>query len=203
MSVKISKNNSKLGIIPSINLTPIVSCREGCPCAADCYAMKGRFRFQNVRDNMNSNYMSYIADPDGYFEDIKREIDNGMVVYSYFRWHSAGDIVDARYLEGMVEVATQLGRTSFLAFTKKYELVNEYIENGGSIPDNLHIVFSAWGEALKLENPYNFPVAYVRFKDDAQNKSIPESASECSGKCSTCLQCWHLGKGESVVFNRH
>lgn len=203
MSVKISKTNSKLGVIPSINLTPIASCRDNCPCSGDCYALKGRFRFQNVKNNMAANYAAYREDPDTYFADIKREIDNGMVVYSYFRWHSAGDIVDMRYLQGMVDVANALNRTSFLAFTKKYELVNEYIASGGVIPDNLHIVFSAWGNSLSVDNPNDFPVAYVRFGDEERDSSIPENASECSGKCTTCLQCWNLGRGESVVFNKH
>ena len=140
------------------------------------------------------------------FEDIVAESGgfvDGMVVYSYFRWHSAGDIVDMRYLQGMVDVANALNRTSFLAFTKKYELVNEYIASGGVIPDNLHIVFSAWGNSLSVDNPNDFPVAYVRFGDEERDSSIPENASECSGKCTTCLQCWNLGRGESVVFNKH
>lgn len=203
MSVKISKTNSKLGVIPSINITPIVSCRPNCPCAKDCYAMKGRFRFHNARDNMAFNYESYKNNPSAYFDDICSAIDNGMISYSYFRWHAAGDIVDERYFDGMISVAKKLPRTSFLAFTKKYELVNSYIKYGGSIPSNLHIVFSAWGTSLPLENPYEFPVAHVRFKDPSENTSIPNSAVECSGDCSSCLQCWKIGRGESVVFNKH
>lgn len=201
MSVKISKTNSKLGIIPSVNLPPIITCRANAPCAKDCYAMKGRFRFSNVRDAMLSNYERYKTDPDGYFRDIKESINNGFVSYSYFRWHAAGDIVDEAYFEGMVRIATELSQTSFLAFTKKYELVNECIKNGTVIPANLHIIFSAWGSSLMVSNPYNFPVAYVRF--DKMGHDVPGSALECSGNCTICLQCWNIGNGESVVFDKH
>lgn len=203
MSVKISKTNSKLGLIPSVNLIPVVTCRKNCPCVKDCYALKGRYRFPNVKSNHEYNYQRYLSNPDGYFKDIELEINNGLVSYSYFRWHAAGDIVDERYFDGMVKVAIDLPNTSFLAFTKKFEIVNKYLRSGGIIPENLHIVFSAWGDSFKIKNPYRFPVAYVRFSDDSQNKTIPKEAVECSGNCTKCLQCWKIKKGESVVFNKH
>jgi len=203
LAVKISTTNSKLGLIPSVNLTPVVTCRKNCPCAKDCYARKGRYRFQNVKDSLMHNYNEYMRDATQYFEDIRHAINNGMVSYSYFRWHAAGDMVDEDYFKGMVDVATSLPLTSFLAFTKKYEIVNEFIANGGVIPSNLHIVFSAWGKELQFDNPYKFPVAYVRFKDTYRNTTIPETALECSGDCTNCLQCWNIKSGESVVFNKH
>ena len=202
MSIKISTTNSKLGLIPSVNMVPILTCRPNCPCAADCYARKGRFRFPNVVANMRNNYEEYIRDPDDYFEQVKKAINNGMISYSYFRWHAAGDIVDEAYFVGMVEVAKELPRTSFLAFTKKFEIVNEYVKQRGALPHNLHIVFSAWGNDFEVTNPYHFPVAYVRFHDK-DNSNVPDDALECSGDCTKCLQCWNIRRGQSVVFNKH
>ena len=203
LSVKISTTNSKLGLIPSVNLPPIITCRKNCPCADVCYALKGRYRFQNVKERHLHNYDAYLENPDEYFSAIKKCINNGLISYSYFRWHAAGDIVDERYFDGMVSVAKELPLTSFLAFTKKFELVNNYIKTKGTIPSNLRIVFSAWGDSFQIENPYNLPVAYVRFKDEKLNTGIPCTASECSGDCTTCLQCWNIKDGESVVFNKH
>ena len=201
MSVKISTSNSKLGLIPSVSLQPILSCRKDCPCASDCYATKGRYRFHNVKQSLAHNLQCYKDNPDKYFRDILEAL-SGIISYRYFRWHAAGDIVDENYFEGMVLLAKQLPFTSFLAFTKKFEIVNSYIKSGGQIPDNLHIVFSAWGDDFKVVNPYLFPVAYVRFKD-RENNNIPFDAAECSGDCTNCLQCWKIKKGESVVFNKH
>lgn len=203
MSVKISKSNSKLGIIPSVNLPPIITCRSDAPCIKECYALKGRFRFSGVRENMASNYDLYRDNSEEYFRGIKESIDNGFISYKYFRWHASGDIVDKQYLVGMVKIANDLPRTYFLAFTKKYELVNAFIDEGGVIPENLHIIFSAWGDSWKLLNPYNFPVAFVRFKAEDANSGIPDSAIECSGNCTSCLQCWNISRGESVVFDQH
>ena len=203
MSVKISRSNSKLGIIPSVNLPPVTTCRAGAPCIKECYALKGRFRFSGVKENMVYNYELYRRNPAEYFQGVKEAINNGFVSYSYFRWHAAGDIVDKQYLEGMIQIARELPQTSFLAFTKKYELVNEYLDDGGIVPENLHIVFSAWGDSWHVDNPYEFPIAFVRFKTETENRGIPESAVKCSGNCTSCLQCWNVKCGESVVFDKH
>lgn len=202
MGIKISTTNSKLGLIPSINLPPVTTCRKNCPCAKDCYATKGNFRFANVRQSMKNNYDEYLKSPDEYFNQVKRAINNGMITYSYFRWHAAGDIVDEQYFDKMVEVANELPRTSFLAFTKKFEIINTYVKSGGVIPKNLNIVFSAWGDNFQIDNPYGFPVAYVRFRNQ-NNNTIPSSAIECSGDCTSCLQCWNIKHGQAVVFNKH
>lgn len=203
MLIKISTTNSKLGIIPSVNLPPIITCRPNCPCVKDCYASKGNYRFSNVKNSLTNNYNIYLNNPETYFNEVKQSINNGLVSYSYFRWHAAGDFVDDNYFKNVVRLANELPLTSFLAFTKKYEIVNKYIEHGGNIPDNLHIVFSAWGNKLTINNPYAFPVAYVRFKDENENRNIPNTAIKCSGDCTNCLRCWNIKLGESVVFNKH
>lgn len=166
MSVKFSKTNSKLGAIPSVNLPPITTCRKGCPCAKDCYARKGNFRFKNVQESLRGNLNEYISNPDGFFEQILNEVNNGIVSYNYFRFHAAGDIVDDYYFKKMVEVASKRPFTKFLAFTKKFEIVNAYMQTVGAIPPNLRIVFSAWGDSFVVDNPYNFPVAYVRLNNE-------------------------------------
>ena len=202
MRVKISTTNSKLGLIPSVNLPPIESCRKDCPCSGDCYALKGRYRFKNVKETHKRNLQAYLDDPKQYFDDIYRAINNGIIVYSYFRWHASGDIVDKNYLIGMFDLARRLPTTSFLAFTKKFELVNEYVATN-DIPANLNIVFSAWDKDFKLDNPHNFPVAYIKFPDEERNTAIPLDAIECSGDCTHCLRCWDICRGQSVVFHKH
>ena len=203
MCVHISKTNSKLGVIPSVNMPPIVTCRDDCPCATSCYATKGRFRFPNVVRTLRDNYEEYISNPSKYFRDVQNAINNGMISYSYFRWHASGDIIDTPYFHGMIEIAHRLPNTSFLAFTKKFEIINQYISDGGVIPDNLHIVFSAWGASLEVPNPYSMPVAHVRFSDENENTAIPEDAEECLGNCQECLRCWNIRSGQSVVFVLH
>ena len=202
--VHLSKSNSKLGEIPSVSLPPIVTCRHNCPCSKICYATRGRFRFQSNRQHMQDNLDAYNNNHEAYFADIKKQLSDGIISYKYFRWHAAGDFVDVYYLAGVVRLATELPSTKFLAFTKKYELVNEWIAmNDGKLPENLNIVFSAWGKMIEIKNPYHLPVAYVKFNDESLNDFIPDNAVECNGDCTNCLSCWHIKKHESVVFHQH
>lgn len=111
--------------------------------------------------------------------------------------------MDYNYLLGMIKVANKCKQVKFLCFTKKFDIVNDYVNHGGKIPNNLKIVFSAWHKAFKVDNPFNFPVAYVFFKKEELNPDIPEMAIPCGGHCPECLACWSLKKGQSVFFNQH
>lgn len=202
--VYVSRNNSKLGAaIPSINLPPAVTCRPDAPCAGKCYAQKGRFRFANVKTKSEQNLQVWQQSPEFYAASIRIAAFHSR----FFRWHSSGDIPDLRYLAMMVQIAQQLPDTKFLCFTKKYELVNHYLSlPGASLPSNLTIVFSAWGDFLP-ENPHRLPVAYIRFRDQPDDPRIPQDAYPCPNFCGECVttggSCWDLKPGQSVCFNEH
>lgn len=199
--VHISNSISKLGAtIPSVNLPPIETCDLQAGCHQKCYAMRGRFRFKNVKDVVRRNLDIWKNDPDGF----ERDVEIAAFPARFFRYHSSGDIPDGAYLRMMVRVAERCPGTSFLCFTKKFRIVNEFIDSGGVIPANLHIVYSAWGDFIP-ENPHNFPVAYVKFKD--RESYIPKDAMPCQGYCGDCVQtersCWDLKPGQSVCFDEH
>lgn len=181
-----------------------ITCRSDAPCIKDCYGRRGNMIFKNYKNAMQRNLDIYIKSPELYYQCIHLELQ--MVPYRYFRWFVTGDIPDERFLPQVaVRLAEAHKETKFLMFTKKYELVNEYLDKG-KLPQNLTIVLSAWGNFLP-QNPHNLPMSYVRFKDDSMNEKIPLTAKECRGKCEDCLMvqegCWNLRKGESVVFKKH
>lgn len=200
--VHISKGVSKLGAdIPSVNLPAVVTCRPDAPCFATCYARKGRFSFSHNKDLLSKNLDMWLHSP----MDFERDVTIAAFHSRFFRWHSSGDIPDMAYLEMMNRVAKNLPNTSFLCFTKKYELVNEFIKRNGGLASNLRMVFSAWGNWLP-ENPNNLPVAYIRFRKTEVN-NIPAVAFKCPKYCGNCVMtgcsCWDLQCGESVVFDEH
>lgn len=100
----------------------------------------------------------------------------------------------------ILRITKKKKKVYFLAFTKKYELVNDYIMRGGDIPKNLKIVFSAWLD-FPMSNPYRFPVAH--YYDPKLKNKIPKSAFPCSGQCDQCFICWNLKKRQNVVFEKH
>lgn len=199
MEICISHNNSKLGAdIPSVSMPVGMTCRHDAPCFKKCYARKGHFLFKSVKEAYAKNLEAYKADPQFFFHYI-----SVMTRMSrFFRWHASGDIVDADYLKGMAQVARENPETKYLCFTKKFDIVNAYIDAGGEIPANLAIVFSGWNKGFKVDNPYDFPVTYVRFKK-GDNSHIPDDAIPCGGKCYECAACWQLRKGQSIYFDEH
>jgi hypothetical protein len=204
MIINISTSNKKLGkFIPSINLPPIKTCRPKTPCAKGCYACKGTWNYKNVKESLNNNLIQFGLNKDNFFNEIINYLNNGDVIYKYFRWHSSGDIINLDYLKGMIEVAKKCKQTKFLAFTKQFEIVNEYLASGEKIPSNLKIVFSAWDKEFTFKNPYNLPIAYLEFKKKELNPSIPQNAYKCSGECKSCKVCWFLKRKQSVKFTQH
>ena len=207
--MKISLTISKLGgQIPSVNLPPVITCRKNAPCTALCYARKGNFCYKNVKKSHLDNLEHYRKNPKNYFDSIITFL-SGLTTYKLFRWHSSGDIVDEEYFEGMIRVAEACPETKFLAFTKKYEIVNNWMAKalliGRKLPANLKIVFSMWDNEFNktVDNYYDFPTTWVYFKDPEKNGDIPQDAFPCIGKCYECFACWNLGKGHSTVFKQH
>ena len=195
---KVSNTNSKLGgQIYSINLPPVVTCRSDAPCFKGCYACKGNWLFPNVKNSLQHNLEAYKSNPTLFFESVAAQT----ALVRFCRWHSSGDIVDMQYFEGMCKVARKNKETHYLCFTKKYEIINEFLSKDKRIPKNLSIVFSAWSNWIP-ENPYDLPMTYVYGKE-FNNELIPKDAIPWSGKCETCQACWTLKKGQHVYFLKH
>ena len=198
-TVKISKGNSKLGAIPSVSLPSIKTCRN-CACQEKCYAQKLERLRPAVRNAYQHNLEVWIKDPETYW----REVEASIMMSRFFRFHVSGDIPSFKYLINMVEIARRQPHCEILCFTKKYNLVNELIEQGDELPSNLHMIFSGW-VGLEMANPFSLPEAHVRYRDGST--TARDDAIECSGNCTECALteggCWNLQKGQQVVFNEH
>lgn len=195
---KVTIGNSKLGIIPAINLPAIITCREDAPCKKLCYANKGNFHFPCVKKCYSNNLKEYMENPKQAEEDIKKQLKSVNMV----RWHASGDIVNRDYFDMMIRIAKAKKEIKFLCFTKKFEIINQYLDEGNVIPKNLKIIFSEWFESYGLFNPHNLSVAYV-YNPKIDNP-IPKNAFNCTGNCVECGgMCWLLKKNQSVFFHMH
>lgn len=199
MNLKVSGGNSKMGIIPSISLPAIATCIK-CDCNKKCYANKLERLRPSVRNAYKHNMDLLQNDPDTFW----REAEAAVMMARFFRFHVSGDIVDNTYLENMVGIAARNSHCEILCFTKKYNLVNDFVANGGVIPENLHLIFSGW-KNLEMNNPNNFPEAHVLYRDGST--TARPDAHECGGNCTECATteggCWSLKRGEQVVFKEH
>lgn len=200
MNVKISNGNIKLGNIPSVSLPAGITCRSDCECQKKCYAKKLERLRKTVSEAYRHNLDVLTQSPETYW----REVEASIMMSRFFRFHVSGDIVDKEYFIHMVEVAERNPHCQLLCFTKRFSIVNDYLAAGKVIPDNLHIIFSAWRN-LEMDNPFNLPEAHVRYRDGFTTAN--DTAKECGGNCTECAitegGCWNLSNGEQVVFNEH
>ena len=201
MHVYISAGNRKTGFaVPSVSLVPVADCGNCSACSGLCYDLRNDCIYNGVMNTRAKNSAIARTQLDRYFHEIK--IACG--AFRFFRWHIGGDILSAAYLQGMIGTALACPHCTFLAFTKRFDLVNAFITAGGSIPSNLQIIFSAW-PGMALDNPYNFPVSSPLFVDGSH--AAGPNAVDCPGDCSRCAVmgsgCWTLKPGEGVKFAAH
>ena len=206
--IHMTTKNKKTGPAIMDFAFPLCTCRDDAPCKETCYANKKAQKICVVQAAYYRNFRLVNENMQDVFEQIIFEIKHsGLGTVRYF---DSGDIINYEFLIGIMDIAKKLPDVKFMAFTKKYELVNQYLDEGNKIPDNFNIIFSAWDKLWKFDNPYDLPVAYVDFKDKRLNPDIPKNGFRCptNGKklgeitCSMCKACWNK-KIKNVIFEQH
>lgn len=201
--ISVNNGNSKTGKGCLTLSMPTLTCAPDAPCRKGCYCMKGNQMYPNVCGAYHRNYRIWCENPIAFEEQLEYVLKyEGLPM---FRWHDAGEIPDKEYLAMMFRIAIKFPGIQFLAYTKKYGLVNEFLKEH-IIPDNLCIRFSAWDNGWEVHNPWNLPMAYVDFTDKTRNVEIPNNAFRCKGgkeyTCTSCRMCFNK-KVTSVVFGQH
>lgn len=196
--ISVSHGNIKMGAIPSVSLPACITCNPNAPCFKKCYAMRMERRYKSVAAAYARNLDILQTEPAAYWIQVKA----AAVTTRFFRYHVSGDIPNGHYLKMMIKTARELPGTAFLAFTKQYDIVNDYLNDGGTIPENLKILFSNWG-SWKCENPHGLPVCEIVLKgsEPAPGWKI------CGGNCTACacagIGCWELKNGETIAIYEH
>ena len=199
--VSISTDNNKVNF-DSVSILPFLFC-PACAketCGVECYAFAMALNEYHggVVKAWAMNTAILQLDPVKYWEEISDAV-NGQ---RFFRFHVSGEIVNREYFENMIKIARDNPKTDILCFTKQYEIVNSWIDKNGALPDNLHVLFSAWEDKIKIINPHNLPVTDVLNDTDPANDKII-----CGGNCFFCacrgVGCWTLKNGEKLYFYKH
>lgn len=198
--VSISYENNKMGKVASVSLLPILTCPARCngTCGDKCYARKiALLRPTVMRAYARNTAIAKLA-PEAFFNAVWEV----MKKVPFFRFHVSGDIPNGFYLAMVAYLANCNPFCKVLMFTKRYELVNDFIRDNGSIPSNLKILFSGW-TSLKPENPYGLPETTVYAKDE----DFRPEWKACGGNCLDCALhcggCWDAKSGETVAFKIH
>lgn len=202
--VTISSGNTKMGKVASVSLLPILTCPARCngTCGDKCYTKKLALLRPSVARSYARNTAVARLAPDAFFKAVR----SAMAKAEYFRFHVSGDIPSVRYLHEIINACKSAPKCQVLMFTKRYELVNRYLWDGGRLPENLHCLFSGWTNLFPTEggfNPFHLPETTVYAKDE----DIKPEWTPCGGNCLDCAihdgGCWAAKPGETIAFKIH
>ena len=210
-----SLENSKVGKVLGFNFPIHYTCNHACECykKGKCYGCTGCYNFMCNQALYSENLAYFFHHTEREFVDTvnAKIIETG---YNMFRWFEIGDIFSYTFFRDvMVKVALENENIRFWSYTKKYDIVNRFIEDGGVIPENLTIVFSHWlnedGTYFPMNNPYNMPTSeFIPIGKEELTENVthicPCSDPDVVATCATCEHpCYKLERGQSMALLEH
>ncbi len=182
---------------PAYNL-PAVACITGAKLVKipgsvchGCYALKGRYRFSNVRMAL-ARRLESLKHPrwvDAMVTLIKGE--------PWFRWHDSGDLQSAWHLKQIFEVCKRTPDTQHWLPTREARILN--LMDPDIIPTNLIIRMSSHMIDQK-------PVTFWPWTSTVSTQIWPVPwrcpAQSQGNKCLTCRACWDR-KVSNVTYPKH
>jgi hypothetical protein len=167
---------------------------EGSVCS-DCYACKGMYQFQVVKDAHERRYESLFKPL--WAENMAFLINKKKM--SYFRWHDSGDLQSMKHLQNIVKVAKNTPECQHWIPTKELALVNKYRETYGPFPDNLLVRVSApLIDSKPVKDQATTSTVHLFRKPIGHACPAPQQ----EGKCGDCRACWDK-KVPNVSYHHH
>lgn len=159
---------------------------EGTSCSK-CYARKGRYVFPKVQNALDRRYKTLTKEK---WVDAMIIAINEVQKFGEFRWHDSGDLTSVQHLINIVKVCEGTPTIKHWLPTREYQIVSDFVNGGGKIPDNLIIRLSA----VKIDGNAPTELAkrlgvYTSTIDSG--KTFNCLASLQKGKCLDCRRCWN------------
>lgn len=198
-AVSVSHGNVKMGAVPSVSTLPFLTCPGRCKgtCGKECYAAKIALLRPSVMKSYARNTALLMLRPDVYWAGVEYAVKGNR----FFRLHVSGDIRNDEDFAEITGIAARNTGCQILMLTKRWEVVNTWIDENGDLPENLHVLFSGW-EGLETINPHNLPETNVYGQEGPQDNWLL-----CGGNCYECgcrgTGCWMARKGDIIAFKKH
>ena len=173
---------------------------KGSVCA-HCYALKGMYVFQNVKDAMMQRFaaltlaLSNAAEREKFIAAFVKLLTGK----PYFRWHDSGDIQSVEHLVLIADIARATPGTKYWLPTREAAIVRKFAESH-TVPDNLTVRVSAPMVDGKPLAVAGFPTSSVHKKGKAIGEEC--GAYTRDGFCGPCRLCWDKTV-ENVSYPQH
>ena len=119
------------------------TCPSAGVCARHCYALKGTFKFRNVREAHTRNLMMTLDDLAGWETQMTTECQHRRMDGAWVRIHDGGDFYSEDYLRAWIRIARACPQTTFYCYTKEVQMFRDIVEP--DCPPNFRYVFSYGG----------------------------------------------------------
>jgi len=154
---------------------------------AGCYALKGRYRFRNVRLALARRMQSL---------DHPQWIQAMVILIKgekYFRWHDSGDLQSNKHLNKIIAVCNLTPETWHWMPTREAQLLKD--RDPSLLPKNLIIRMSSH---MIDQGPVNFwPWTSTV---STEGKTCP--AQDQNNQCKDCRACWDRNVS-NVTYPKH
>lgn len=138
----LTNHNGKTGAQFLVLNFPRITCAIDSPCWKSCYCNSGHLHTETCQKNAFRNLKSYLDNPKRFWRAILAQIEKED--FLFFRYFEMGDIDSLEFLNGMVWLAENCPKTKFVCYSKRYEVLLDYLDKGGKFPLNLRIFASEW-----------------------------------------------------------
>ena len=183
---------------------------------SQCYAQKGRYRFQKDRQMKRLNILaSGLADgswENNMVEILKKEAKKRKA--PKFRWHDSGDVISSHHLEAIINIAERVPEVIFWLPSQSVRLMEEHLPEG-VLPDNLQVRIThpkihegtpdwdAWLRNYpKLQRMYENGEIGLLFVGQHKG-TCPAVENKSSCKAENCFKCWQVDKHPIMSYKLH
>jgi len=158
---------------------------------AGCYAMKGRYRFRNVKEALERRQQSLIH-PE-WVEAMTTLVTHYSKKVPFFRWHDSGDLQGVDHLMNIFEVCNRTPGIQHWMPTREVKILKGIQPE--VVPKNLIIRVSSHMIDQGPVNSWPHTSTVVQ-----AGKSCP--AAEQGNACGDCRQCWDKTVS-NVAYPKH
>ena len=166
----------------------------------NCYALKGRYMFNNTQDALERRYDAWSSDRERWVDAMIYLMHNKQHIVNtgHFRFFDSGDIQGSDMLDDINTVAWASPLIRFWLPTKEYKLIRDYDKE---IAPNLVIRVSAPTVDKEFSGYTHISTVYNKDNIDTA-KGVVCPASKQDNQCGSCRACWN-DKVSEVSYIAH
>ena len=158
---------------------------------AGCYAMKGRYRFRNVKEALERRQQSLVHPQ--WVNAMELLVTHYSKKVPFFRWHDSGDLQGVDHLMNIFEVCNRTPQVQHWMPTREVKLLKGIQPE--VVPKNLIIRVSSHMIDQGPVNSWPHTSTVVQ-----AGKTCP--AAEQGNACGDCRQCWDKTVS-NVAYPKH